>query len=42
MSQSEEGQRQKWQIIVEALNRSLFAGTVATPKWSAELIHAKV
>ena len=41
VSQSEEGQRQKWQIIVEALNRSLFAGTVATPKWSAELIHAK-
>ena len=41
VSQSEEGQRQKWQIIVEALNRSLFAGSVATPKWSAELIHAK-
>lgn len=41
VSQSEEGQKQKWRIIIDALNRNLFAGTVATPKWSAELVHAK-
>lgn len=41
VSQSEEGQKQKWRIIVDALNRNLFSGTVASPKWSAELIHAK-
>ncbi|KAH7729538.1 beta-parvin [Aphelenchoides avenae] len=41
VSQSEEGQKQKWRIIVDALNRNLFAGNVATPKWSAELIHQK-
>lgn len=42
VSQSEEGQKQKWRIIVDALNRNLFSGNVATPKWSAELIHQKV
>jgi len=41
VSQSEEGQKQKWRIIIDALNRNLFAGNVHTPKWSAELIHAK-
>jgi parvin len=41
VSQSEEGQKQKWRIIVDALNRNLFAGNVATPKWSADLIHGK-
>uniref|UniRef100_A0A914E2J6 Calponin-homology (CH) domain-containing protein n=1 Tax=Acrobeloides nanus TaxID=290746 RepID=A0A914E2J6_9BILA len=41
VSQSEEGQKQKWRIIVDALNRNLFTGNVATPKWSAEMIHGK-
>lgn len=41
VSQSEEGQKQKWRVIIDALNRSLFAGSVTNPKWSAELIHQK-
>jgi parvin len=41
VSQSEEGQKQKWRIIVDALNRNLLQSNVATPKWSAETIHNK-
>ncbi|KAE9554322.1 hypothetical protein FO519_002493 [Halicephalobus sp. NKZ332] len=41
VSQSEEGQKQKWRIIVDALNRNLLQSNVATPKWSAETIHKK-
>uniref|UniRef100_A0A7E4V2E1 Calponin-homology (CH) domain-containing protein n=1 Tax=Panagrellus redivivus TaxID=6233 RepID=A0A7E4V2E1_PANRE len=41
VSQSEEGQKQKWRIIVDALNRNLLQSNVATPKWSAESIHSK-
>jgi len=39
VSQSEEGQKQKWRIIVDALNRNL--GIFSSNKWSAELIHGK-
>uniref|UniRef100_A0A914H222 Major facilitator superfamily (MFS) profile domain-containing protein n=1 Tax=Globodera rostochiensis TaxID=31243 RepID=A0A914H222_GLORO len=49
VSQSEEGQKQKWRIIVDALNRTLHeAGGGSSinqpggqPKWTAEMIHAK-
>lgn len=41
VSQSEEGQKQKWRIIVDALNRNLLQKNVATVKWSAETIHQK-
>jgi parvin len=40
VSQSEEGQKQKWRVIVDALNRSI--GAAGQQKWSAELIHQKV
>jgi parvin len=39
VSQSEEGQKQKWRIIVDALNRNV--GAEGTQKWTAELIHQK-
>jgi len=39
VSQSEEGQKQKWRIIIDALNRNL--GNTGSQKWSNELIHAK-
>jgi hypothetical protein len=51
VSQSEEGQRQKLRIIVDALERILHeqgAGSSASqqpggqPKWTAEMIHQKV
>jgi hypothetical protein len=51
VSQSEEGQRQKLRIIVDALGRILHeqgAGSSASqqqggqPKWTAEMIHEKV
>lgn len=49
VSQSEEGQKQKWRIIVDALNRTLHEGgggqsisqPGGQPKWTAEMIHAK-
>ncbi|KAI6215991.1 hypothetical protein M3Y94_00450300 [Aphelenchoides besseyi] len=41
VSQSEEGQKQKWRVILDALNRSLSANTASSPKWSAELIQQK-
>lgn len=48
VSQSEEGQKQKLRIIIDALNRNLSApgggqgGTGVSPqKWTAELIHSK-
>ncbi|KAI6192610.1 hypothetical protein M3Y99_01925000 [Aphelenchoides fujianensis] len=41
VSQSEEGQKQKWRVIIDALNRSLQAGTATSQKWSVELIHQK-
>jgi len=42
VTQSEEGQKQKWRIIIDAINRSLYSGgATATPKWTAEQIHSK-
>ncbi|KAI6189014.1 hypothetical protein M3Y98_00416300 [Aphelenchoides besseyi] len=41
VSQSEEGQKQKWRVILDALNRSLSTGTASSSKWSAELIQQK-
>lgn len=40
VSQSEEGQKQKWRVILDALNRSIHSRD--SGKWSAELIHQKV
>jgi len=39
VSQSEEGQKQKWRVILDALNRNLQSRD--SNKWSAELIHQK-
>lgn len=40
VSQSEEGQKQKWRVILDALNRN--SQSRDSGKWSAELIHQKV
>lgn len=39
VSQSEEGQRQKWNIIIDAINKNL--GVSSSNKWTAEQIHGK-
>lgn len=40
--QTEEGQKQKLKIIIDALNSKLFPNGQGTQKWTAELIHSKV
>lgn len=40
VSQSEEGQKQKWRVILDALNRN--SQSRDSGRWSAELIHQKV
>ncbi|KAI6171438.1 hypothetical protein M3Y97_01044600 [Aphelenchoides bicaudatus] len=39
VSQSEEGQKQKWRVILDALSRNLH--TRDAQRWNAELIHQK-
>lgn len=40
VSQSEEGQKQKWRVILDALSRNL--QTRDAQRWNADLIHQKV
>ncbi|CAD5218964.1 unnamed protein product [Bursaphelenchus okinawaensis] len=41
VSQSEAGQKEKWNVLVDALNRNIHAQGPVSKRWNAELIHQK-
>lgn len=42
VSQSEAGQKEKWNVLVDALNRNIHQGGPVSQRWNAEQIHQKV
>ena len=41
VTQSEEGQKQKLQIVLRAVNQVLGVPYMSSPKWNVESIHSK-